>query len=45
MTNRSKKDYAYTILDVTEAISTACEERSSDREIAEIDGVIRIRNI
>ena len=34
MTNRSKKDYAYTILDVTEAISTACEEkikRSRDR--------------
>ena len=34
MTNRSKKDYAYTILDVTEAISTACEEkikRSQDR--------------
>lgn len=40
MTNRSKKDYAYTILDVTEAISTACEEK-----IAAIDGVIRIRNI
>ena len=40
MTSRSKKDYAYTILDVTDAISEGCIQK-----IEAIDGVIRIRVI
>lgn len=40
MTNRSKKDYAYTILDVVEDLTDA-----SLAKIEAIDGVIRVRKI
>ena len=40
MTNRSKKDYAYTILDVVEDLADA-----SLAKIEAIDGVIRVRKI
>lgn len=40
MTNRSKKEYAYTILDVAGLPSDACIEK-----IKAIDGVIRVRKI
>ena len=40
MTNRSKKDYAYTILDVVGDPSDACLQK-----IQAVDGVIRIRKI
>ena len=40
MTNRSKKDYAYTMLDVTQQPSDVCLDK-----LRAIDGVIRIRKI
>lgn len=40
MTNRSKKEYAYTVLDVVDMPSDACLEK-----IQAIDGVIRVRKI
>lgn len=40
MTNRSKKDYAYTVLDLTEDVSEATIEK-----IRAVEGVIRVRKI
>ncbi len=40
MTNRSKKDYAYTVLDLTEDVAEATLEK-----IRAVEGVIRVRKI
>ena len=40
MTNRSKKEYAYTVLDVAEDVSTATLDK-----IRAVEGVIRVRKI